>query len=151
MTKHPFVSTTDSSLRTLSSTCDKDASTYTSLLFDFVATGLRTIQFLFFFRSIRQRRRRFANATAYVESVLFREESTEDLLDQSRDQMNKTLFRQVSEPKARRRAMMHEREKKKAVSGANGSEDKVKSNKMNEYIFGFFRTVWSAHMPNIYL
>jgi hypothetical protein len=47
MTKQPFVSTTDSSLRTLSSTYDKDASKYTSLLFDFVATGLRTIQFLF--------------------------------------------------------------------------------------------------------
>jgi hypothetical protein len=46
MTKQPFVSTTDSSLRTLSSTYDKDASTYT-LLFDFVATGLRTIQFLY--------------------------------------------------------------------------------------------------------
>jgi hypothetical protein len=46
MTKQPFVSTTDSSLRTLSSTFDKNASTYI-LLFDFVATGLRTIQFLF--------------------------------------------------------------------------------------------------------
>jgi hypothetical protein len=47
MTKHLFVSTADSSLQTLSSTYNKDASTYASLLFDFVATGLRTIQFLF--------------------------------------------------------------------------------------------------------
>jgi hypothetical protein len=31
---------------------DKDASTYTSLLFDFVATGPRTIQFLFLKASI---------------------------------------------------------------------------------------------------
>jgi hypothetical protein len=34
------VATTDSSLRTLGSTYDKHASTFTSLLFDFVATGL---------------------------------------------------------------------------------------------------------------
>jgi hypothetical protein len=48
MTKQPFVSTTDPSLRTFSSTYDKDASTYT-LLFDFVAIGLQTIQFLLCF------------------------------------------------------------------------------------------------------
>jgi hypothetical protein len=48
MTKLPFVVTTDSSLQTLGSTYDKDASTYTSWLFDFVATGLWTIQFLLF-------------------------------------------------------------------------------------------------------
>jgi hypothetical protein len=46
MTKLPFVATTDSSLQTLGSTYVKDASTYTSLPFDFVATGLRTIQLL---------------------------------------------------------------------------------------------------------
>jgi hypothetical protein len=41
MTKLPFVATTDStSLQTLGFTYDKDASTFTSLLFDFVATGL---------------------------------------------------------------------------------------------------------------
>jgi hypothetical protein len=40
MTKLPFVVTTDSSLQTLGSTYDKDASTYTSLLFDFVTAGL---------------------------------------------------------------------------------------------------------------
>jgi hypothetical protein len=50
MTKQPFVLTTDSSLRALSSTYDKDASTCT-LLFDFVATGLRIIQFMFLFNS----------------------------------------------------------------------------------------------------
>jgi hypothetical protein len=43
MTKLQFVATTDSSLGTVGSTYDKDASTDTSLLFDFVATGLRTI------------------------------------------------------------------------------------------------------------
>jgi hypothetical protein len=40
MTKLPLVVTTDSSLQTLGLTYDKDASTYTSLLFDFVTTGL---------------------------------------------------------------------------------------------------------------
>jgi hypothetical protein len=54
MTKHTFVSTTDSSLQTLSLTYDKDASTYTSVLFDFVATGLRTIQFLFISTELKQ-------------------------------------------------------------------------------------------------
>jgi hypothetical protein len=48
MTKMPFVATKDSSLQTLGLTYDKDASTYTSSAFDFVATGLLTIQFLFF-------------------------------------------------------------------------------------------------------
>jgi hypothetical protein len=45
MTKLPFVSTTDSSLQTLGLTHDKVAFTYTSLLFDFIATGLQNIQY----------------------------------------------------------------------------------------------------------
>jgi hypothetical protein len=44
--KQPFFTKSDSS-PPLGSIYEKDASAFTSSLFDFVATGLRTIQFLF--------------------------------------------------------------------------------------------------------
>jgi hypothetical protein len=53
MQKLPFVATTESSPRmALGLTYEKDASAFTSSPFDFVTTGLRTIQFLFVYKVI---------------------------------------------------------------------------------------------------
>ena len=92
---------------------------------------------LFCSRSLRERRRRFANATAYMESSLFKEDSTVDLLNESRDQMNKTMHRQLSEPKAKQKALRKEREEMAAGadSGAGQSKVRFKARLQNAFTF----------------